>query len=119
MNVFSFSITRAPDSINKLAEKFNIDLNSVDYFVFHQANYFMNERIRKKLGIPAEKVPYSLRNFGNTGPATIPLTMVTELRESLRNKRNTILACGFGVGLSWGSVHFSAENIICPDIIEI
>lgn len=119
MNVFSFSISRAPETVLKLSERYNIDLHGIDYFLFHQANFFMNERIRIKLKLPAEKVPYSLRNYGNTGPATIPLTMVSEISQDLQAKKMSIIACGFGVGLSWGSVQFDTDRIICSDIIEI
>lgn len=119
MNVFSFGITKAPESINRLASHFNIELEKVDYFLFHQANFFMNEKIRKKLKLPVEKVPYSLNNFGNTSSATIPLTMCTEISNKLSNSKNKIIACGFGVGLSWGSVYFEASNIICSELVEI
>jgi len=119
MNVFSFSLSRAPESIYMLSDKFGIDLQQVDYFIFHQANLFMNERIRKKLKLPVEKVPYSLRNFGNTGAPSIPLTMISEIGHDLRYKKRNIVASGFGVGLSWGSVQFFTENIVCSEIIEI
>ena len=119
MNVFSFSIKRAPETILKLSERYGLDLEKVDYFIFHQANFFMNERIRNKLKLPAEKVPYSLKNYGNTGPATIPLTMVSEISRDLQNKNMNIIACGFGVGLSWGSVQFFTEGVVCSEIIEI
>lgn len=119
MNVFSFGISKAPESVKLISEHFSIDLQDVDYFVFHQANLFMNEKIRKKLKIPEEKVPYSLNNFGNTSSATIPLTMVTELKDQLKTKSNKIIACGFGVGLSWGSVYFEADNIVCSELVEI
>lgn len=119
MNVLSFSISKAPESIKMLSEKFEIDLQEIDYFLFHQANLFINERIRSKLNLPARKVPSSLKNYGNTGPATIPLTMVTEIGQDLCNYKRNIIACGFGVGLSWGSVQFYAKNIICSEIIEI
>jgi len=118
MNVFSFGISKAPESIKLLSEKFEINLNEIDYFVFHQANLFMNEMIRKKLKIPQEKVPYSLKNFGNTSSATIPLTMVTELKERLRKEKARIIACGFGVGLSWGSVYFKTDKITVCDLVE-
>jgi len=119
MKVLSFSIAKAPESINKLVNKFNINAAEVDYYIFHQANQFINERIRNKLQIPTIKVPYSLKNYGNTGPATIPLTMVTELGNDLGTHRRNIIACGFGVGLSWGSVQFFTENIVCSELIEI
>jgi 3-oxoacyl-[acyl-carrier-protein] synthase-3 len=119
MNVFSFGISRVPESVNSLIKHFNIDNETVDYFVFHQANLFMNEMIRKKLKIPVEKVPYTLRDFGNTSCAAIPLTIVKELREEVGNQERSFIACGFGVGLSWGSVWFRTENLVCPDIVEI
>lgn len=118
MDVFSFGISKAPESVRNLSDKYSIDLNGVDYFTFHQANRFMNEKIRKKLKLPEERVPYSLKDFGNTSCATIPLTLVTQLQNELREKNLTHIACGFGVGLSWGSCHFKTESIVCPDLIE-
>ncbi|MDR0864341.1 MAG: ketoacyl-ACP synthase III [Candidatus Symbiothrix sp.] len=119
MDIFTFGISKAPESVNKLIEHFSLDKEKIDYFVFHQANLFMNEKIRKKLKLPEEKVPYSLRNFGNTSSATIPLTIVTELKNNLINFKKEIIACGFGVGLSWGSVYLIADNIVCSDLLEI
>lgn len=118
MSVFSFAISRAPESVNKLLEKFKLDKDSIDYYTFHQANLFLNEKIRKKLKLEPEKVPYSLKNFGNTSGATIPLTMVTELRGKLISQKLNHIGCAFGVGLSWGSVHFATDRMVCPDLIE-
>jgi len=118
MDVFSFAISKAPQSVNKLIDKYNIDKDSIDYFTFHQANLFLNEKIRKKLKLESEKVPYSLKNFGNTSSATIPLTLVTELRDELISKKLNHIGCAFGVGLSWGSVYFVTDHIICPELIE-
>jgi 3-oxoacyl-[acyl-carrier-protein] synthase-3 len=119
MDVFSFGIKRAPENVNKLIEEFQLDKEQINYFIFHQANLFMNEKIRKKLDLPSEKVPYSLKDFGNTSSATIPLTMVSQLNEELRTKKLHHVACGFGVGLSWGSIYFSTDKIVCPTLIEI
>jgi 3-oxoacyl-[acyl-carrier-protein] synthase-3 len=119
MEVFSFGIKRAPECVNDLIEEFNLDKDTIDYFPFHQANLMMNEQIRKKLKLPAEKVPYSLKNFGNTASASIPLTMVTQLAGELQSKKLRHIACGFGVGLSWGSMYFTTDHIICPSLGEI
>jgi 3-oxoacyl-[acyl-carrier-protein] synthase-3 len=119
MEVFSFGIKRAPESVNALINEFKLNKDQIDYFIFHQANYLMNEKIRKKLQLPPEKTPYSLRDFGNTSSATIPLTMVTQLRNILIGKRLSHIASGFGVGLSWGSVHFTTDHINCPELVEI
>ena len=115
--VFTFAITKAPKSVNSLLEYFNIKKESIDYFIFHQANLFMNETIRKKLKIDEEKTPYCLREFGNTSSASIPLTMANMGSSSLKNKK--LLACAFGVGLSWASVVFESGPIHISSLIEI
>ena len=103
MAVFAFGLKHAPESVLKVLEYSNVNKEDVDLFVFHQANLFMNEKIRKKLKIPKEKVPYCLQDYGNTSCATIPLTLVVKCSELLV-ARKTVLATAFGVGLSWGSV---------------
>lgn len=119
MDVFSFGITQVPKNINNLLTTFHIDKEEVDFFVFHQANLVMNKMIVKKLKIPSEKVPYSLREFGNTSSATIPLTITTELKEKIQGKNSNILMCGFGVGLSWGAVYIQNNSIDEISFIEI
>jgi 3-oxoacyl-[acyl-carrier-protein] synthase-3 len=119
LEVFSFGIKRVPENVNGLLGEFALNKDQIDYFIFHQANLLMNEKIRKKLQLPAEKVPYSLRDFGNTSSATIPLTMVTQLRDSISKKKASHVACGFGVGLSWGSVNFITDCISCPELVEV
>jgi 3-oxoacyl-[acyl-carrier-protein] synthase-3 len=119
MDVFSFGIKRAPQSVNKLIEEFHLEKDNIDYFLFHQANLMMNEQIRKKLKLPAEKVPYSLKDFGNTSSASIPLTMVTQLKNELETKPLHQIACGFGVGLSWGSVFFNTDKIVVLPLVEV
>ncbi|MCV9926876.1 ketoacyl-ACP synthase III [Flavobacterium sp. LS1R49] len=119
MDVFSFGISQGPKTVNRLIEKFEIDKDKIDYFVFHQANMMMNKMIIKKLKLPVEKVPFSLRDFGNTSSATIPLTIVSELKEKILNKPTSILMCGFGVGLSWGTMLAKDCKIDCLDLIEL
>ena len=119
MDVFSFGISVAPKSIKKLIEYYNLSLLDYDYFVFHQANMMMNEKIRKKLQIDIQKVPYSLPYFGNTSSASIPLTITTQLKGKVEDRKILFMACGFGVGLSWGTVAFSTENLVISDLVEI
>lgn len=119
MDVFGFGISQAPKTVNKLIEKFEIDKDAIDHFVFHQANLMMNKMIVKKLKLPVEKVPYSLKGFGNTSSTTIPLTIVTELKENLTNISKDLIICGFGVGLSWGTAKIRLDNVVISDLIEI
>lgn len=114
--VFAFGISVAPKSVQQLMEHFEINAEDVDCFLFHQANQYMNEKIRKKLQIPVEKVPYSLRDFGNNSGGSIPLTLVTQRREAYCEGKMNSIACAFGVGLAWGCLHFQTENIKCAYI---
>lgn len=118
MDVFSFGITTAPKSIKQLSSHYGFDYQSADYFVFHQANMKMNNMIAKKLKLPAEKVPSCMYHFGNTSSASIPLTIVTQLKGKCEDKAKFI-CCGFGVGLSWGTVAFETEDVVISDLVEV
>jgi 3-oxoacyl-[acyl-carrier-protein] synthase-3 len=118
LDVFNFSVREAPSNIKTLIEFANINVEEVDHYIFHQANLLMNETIRKKLKVPAEKVPYSLPEFGNTSSASIPLTIVAALKEQARAPKKWIFS-GFGVGLSWASCYLETESLVCPDVVYI
>ena len=117
MDVFSFGITTAPKSVKKLAEHYGFDYQEADYLLLHQANMKMNNMIAKKLKFEAERVPSCMYHFGNTSSASIPMTIVAELKEKCNNAK--LLCCGFGVGLSWGTVAFTANDILISDLVEV
>ncbi len=117
-SVFSFTMKRVAKCINSLCEQFGIDLQSVDYLLLHQANVYIDEKIRKKLNLPIEKVPYCLETYGNTSSATIPMTMVTKISHELQNNNNKMVLCGFGAGLSWASVYLETDHIVVLPLIE-
>lgn len=119
MDVFSFAITVPPKSIKKLAEKYGFDYHEADYFVFHQGNVIMLDKIIKKLKVDPEKMPLSLPYFGNTSSASIPITIATQLKGKIEHKHTKFIGCGFGVGLSWGTVAFETENIVISDLVEL
>ena len=119
MDVFAFGISVPPKSIKKLSQKYNFDYMDADYFIFHQANMKMNEKIRTKLRLEEDKVIYSMPDFGNTSSASIPLTIVAKLKGKFENRLVKFICCGFGVGLSWGTVVFETENIVVSDLVEM
>ena len=119
MDVFSFGIRTAPKSVKSLAEHYGFDYLEADWFVFHQANLKMNNMIAKKLNLPAEKVPSSMYHFGNTNGASIPMTIVAELKGKCEDKPTSFVCCGFGVGLSWGTVAFKTDKLILSDLVEV
>lgn len=114
-DVFSFGISEVPKNFIEFIDFYNIDISSVDYFIFHQANKFMNELIRKKLKIPLSKHPYSIEKFGNTSSATIPMT-ISVLNASISG--SSVILCGFGVGLSIGILHTVLPDNFINYLIE-
>lgn len=118
MDVFSFAITKVPKAIKRLCSEFEINLEDVDQLVLHQANKMIDETIAKRLKMSMEKVPLSLKNYGNTTSASIPLTMVSESAEAYKNGKQRTLVCGFGTGLSWGAAYFETENLVVPEVLS-
>ena len=121
MSVFSFAISKPPRSVAQFMEREGIDKDKdIDYFLIHQANKLIVDRVVKKLKLPIDKVPYNLEEFGNLGGASIPSLMVTRLRERLQAEQSTRLLCSsFGLGLSWGTMLLDIKNLVIPELIEI
>lgn len=119
VDVFSFGITTAPKSVKKLADKYGLNYLDADYVIFHQANMKMNNMIAKKLKLAPEKVPSCMYHFGNTSSASIPLTIVSQLKGKIEDKPTKFICCGFGVGLSWGTVAFETNNIVVSNLVEV
>ena len=119
MSVFSFGISKPPKSIKSLCEHFAVSLDGIDYLLLHQANLFLNAKIAKKVGVPCEKVPHNIEEFGNSSSATLPLLMVTRLKDQLFEKPLRCIGCAFGVGLSWGSVYFETNKPIVSDLVLV
>ena len=117
MDVFGFAIKQPPHSLKELISAFSIDVDSVDLLLLHQANKFIDEKIRKAVKIPPEKTPYCLEEYGNVTSASIPLTMVTRCAEQLSGSDKHCVACGFGVGLAWASMEFYAGDVKVSDLV--
>ncbi len=118
-DIFTFALKEVPPNINETMDAAGKNKNEIDFFILHQANKLINETVRKKLGIEKEKCPSSIELFGNTSSASIPLTMCFALEQQLTKESLTLLLCGFGVGLSWGSVIINTRELSCAKIIEL
>lgn len=101
--VFNFTISRVPATVENILRKSYLTKENIDLFVFHQANKFMLDFLRKKLRIPAEKFYINIQDIGNTVSASIPIALKRAEAEMLINKNDKVMLVGFGVGLSWGS----------------
>ena len=98
--IFSFTSKMVPDLIDNVLRKNSMVMDDINLFVFHQANKFMLDFLRKKIGIPESKFYTYIENCANTVSSTIPIA----LKEAIINKRcqGNVLIAGFGVGYSWG-----------------
>ena len=119
MDVFSFAISRPPVSIKKIMEKYELNTDNVDFFLIHQANKLIVDRIVKKLKLPLERVPYDLQEFGNLGGASIPMLMTYNLQEELQTRQLTLLCSAFGLGLTWGTMILKTNCIVVLPVNKI
>jgi 3-oxoacyl-[acyl-carrier-protein] synthase-3 len=117
--VFVFTLDRVIPLIREAMNAVNWTPESLDFAVFHQANEFMLRHISKSLRIPWEKVPCSLKLFGNTSSASIPLTLTTQLAQGGHFRAGQLLLAGFGVGLSWCAVTMTHTDICTPPLVEV
>lgn len=118
IEVFNFSLREVVPNIKKTLNHYQRTLDEFDFLLFHQANRLINETLRKMLKVNPERVPYSLKDFGNTSCASIPLTMVSQIRDVLMDKPKKLLLSAFGIGLSWGTVFLETDGMIIPELIE-
>lgn len=117
MAVFNFGMSEEPRDIKNLLVEADLDLSQLDLLIYHQANKFMTDFFTKWLKFDKTKTPYSIKKFGNTSSASIPLTIVTELKHGYPERKNVILS-GFGAGLSWGSVLLDLTECKISELIE-
>lgn len=115
-DVFHFSITDVPASIKMLMKQTGFLIDDIDYLILHQANKLIINTIAKIVKFPPEKTPINLDRFGNTSVASIPLCLVSELKNSLQEQKLRLLLTGYGVGLSWGNACIETDKIVVPDI---
>ena len=106
-NVFNFTADVVPDMVEKLLLQTGLQQDEVDLWVFHQANKYMINYLRKLLGIDKDKFYIFMEKVGNTVSSTIPIALCEARKED--KLHGNILLAGFGVGLSWGGIMLKAE----------
>jgi len=117
-DVFNFVLREIPKNIKNTLAFSNTEIGDLDFYVFHQANKFMNDYLAKKLKLDLAKVPSSIHKYGNTSSVSIPITIVDQLKDQL-NTPKKILLCGFGVGMSWATAVLATKHIKISDIVEV
>ncbi len=99
--IFSFTLMTVPKMVRQTIEKNGLTKDDVDLYVFHQANKFMLNHLRKKMKIEEDKFFINMDNIGNTVSSTIPIALADAKLQGLLH--GNVLIAGFGVGLSWGA----------------
>ncbi|MGF6927047.1 3-oxoacyl-[acyl-carrier-protein] synthase-3 [Chitinophaga sp. W2I13] len=101
--IFSFTLRSVPVMVKQVLQKNSLEQEDIDLFVFHQANKYMLDHLRLKLGIPEEKFFVSMANCGNTVSSTIPIALKQAEEQKKIKSGMKVLVAGFGVGYSWGA----------------
>ena len=109
--IFNFTLSAVPESVDRLLAKSGISLGDVDLFVFHQCNQQLLDHLRKRLKIPAEKFYVFMKDCANTVSSTIPIALKSARNEGRLPEGSLAMLVGFGVGYSWGATLLRAAGI--------
>ena len=117
-DVFNFVIREIPRDIKNTLQHVGMTADDFDYIVFHQANNFINSYIARKMKLDPAKIPSTIAKFGNTSSVSVPLTIVSELKDKLQGKK-TLLLSAFGVGMTWATGILSFVDCRISEIVEV
>lgn len=117
-DVFNFVLVEIPRDIKKLMAETGEDIQTMDYYVFHQANAFINNHIAKKLKLDGAKIPWTIQKYGNTSSVSVPLTICSELKDQMQGEKKLLLSA-FGVGMAWATAVVPFVDCKISEIIEI
>ena len=108
--IFQFTMKSVPSLVGELLERSRLQLDDIDLFVFHQANQFMLDHLRKKIGIPEDRFLVAMESCGNTVSASIPLALEDADRAGKLHSGMRLMLVGFGVGFSWAATLVQWES---------
>jgi len=117
--VFNFVQTKVPQMIQEMFDTLKIDKSYFDYYLFHQPNKFMLEKLAQKMKIPFEKMPNNIcEKYGNGSSITVPLNVCENIGERALTNSYKVCFGGFGVGLTWSIIKWKLENLDFCKIIN-
>lgn len=118
-DVFNFVQQEVPTMIHSLLEKAKMGVNDIDWFMFHQPNKFMLNKLADAIGVPYEKMPSNIvENFGNASGVTVPTCISYNLGEKLEKESYKMCLSGFGIGLTWSAIIMEIGHLNFNRIIE-
>ena len=117
-DVFNFVIREIPKDIKRVLEHTGIEADTLDYYIFHQANSFINSYLAKKLKLDISKIPSTIYKYGNTSSVSVPLTIVSELQGQFDIPKRILLSA-FGVGMTWATGIITLDGCKISEIVEV
>lgn len=117
-DVFNFVLSNVPKDIKDIMQCAGKQPADIDYFVFHQANNFINRYLTKKLKLDKAKIPSTVEKYGNTSSVSVPLTIADRLKGRM-NGHKLLLLSAFGVGMTWASAIVPFCDLSISDIVEV
>lgn len=117
--VFNFVQTEVPPMLAHAFEAAGKTVDDVDWFLFHQPNKFMLQKLAEKAGIPMQKLPMNLvENYGNPSGASIPMTAITNISDEMLGGKQRCCLSAFGSGLAWGVMFMDIGPLAHCGLIE-
>ncbi len=117
-DVFNFVIREIPRDIKNLLAFSGQDIQMLDYYVFHQANNFINSYLARKLKLDTSKIPSTIAKYGNTSSVSVPLTIVDQLKGKMEGEKRLFLSA-FGVGMTWANAIVPFVDCKISDVEEV
>ena len=119
--VFNFVQTKVPPMLEHVWKQSGVGKDEIDYFLFHQPNKFMLQKLAQKAEIPFDKIPMNIvENYGNASGACIPMVITHNYRDEMKsNQYYTCCLSAFGSGLAWGTIIMELGNMdYCEQIVS-
>ena len=104
IGLLSFFNNAVPTAVREMLDKHELAVSDVSLFVFHQASRLALDGISRALQIPEQKMIFDMEDTGNLVSASIPVVLAKLIDKGVVTEGQTIVLCGFGVGLSWATV---------------
>jgi 3-oxoacyl-[acyl-carrier-protein] synthase-3 len=118
-DVFNFVQTKVPEMVNEVYTDLNISDSEVDFYLFHQPNKFMLEKLADKMNVDRNKMPNNVvSKYGNGSGITVPLNICENISSKLEESNLKVILGGFGVGLTWSMVVCELKKMRFCEIIN-
>jgi 3-oxoacyl-[acyl-carrier-protein] synthase-3 len=117
--VFNFVQKEVPTLIEEVLNNAGASKDSVDYFLCHQPNRFMLEKLADKMQVPYAKMPNNVvGRYGNSSGATIPIAIIMNLADLAKNGGGLVCLAGFGVGMTWSAMLMRLGGLTFCEMID-